>query len=38
MMDLDRFKEINDTVGHESGDQLLIEIAKRLQGFAYQGV
>ena len=38
MMDLDRFKEINDTVGHESGDQLLIEIAKRLKGFAYQGV
>ena len=38
MMDLDRFKEINDTVGHESGDQLLIEIAKRLNGFAYQGV
>lgn len=38
MMDLDRFKEINDTVGHESGDQLLIEIANRLKGFAYQGV
>lgn len=38
MMDLDRFKEINDTVGHEAGDQLLIEIAKRLRGFAYQGV
>ncbi|HEV7896985.1 MAG TPA: bifunctional diguanylate cyclase/phosphodiesterase [Planosporangium sp.] len=34
LLDLNRFKEINDTLGHSAGDKVLVEIARRLEAMA----
>ncbi len=37
MLDLDRFKEVNDTLGHHAGDALLIEFSRRMTTMLSRG-
>jgi diguanylate cyclase (GGDEF)-like protein len=37
MLDLDRFKEVNDTLGHHAGDDLLVQFSSRMSALLEHG-